>query len=131
MPLEPRTPTATAAVEDYAKAIYALSHDGRDTVSTTALADRLNVTAGSVSAMIKKLDERGLVERTRERTAAREDGAEAERQRENVNRGEQRGDDHDERSGHVRQLHGCFDGVVAVCGVGVSGGAQHSGHPMS
>jgi DtxR family Mn-dependent transcriptional regulator len=60
MPLEPRTPTQSAAVEDYAKAIYALSHDGRDTVSTTALAERLGVTPASASAMIKRLDEMGL-----------------------------------------------------------------------
>src|SRR3954468_7810171 len=60
MPLAPKTPTPTAAVEDYAKAIYALSHDGRDTVSTNALAERLHVTAASASAMIKRLDEMGL-----------------------------------------------------------------------
>ena len=60
MPLEPKTPTPTAAVEDYAKAIYALSHDGRDPVSTNALAERLAVTAGSASAMVKRLDEMGL-----------------------------------------------------------------------
>jgi DtxR family Mn-dependent transcriptional regulator len=60
MPLEPKTPTPTAAVEDYAKAIYALSHDGIDSVSTTALAERLGVTPASASAMIKRLDEMGL-----------------------------------------------------------------------
>jgi DtxR family Mn-dependent transcriptional regulator len=60
MPLEPKTPTQSAAVEDYAKAIYALSHEGRDTVSTTALAERLGVTPASASAMIKRLDEMGL-----------------------------------------------------------------------
>src|SRR5919199_1611242 len=60
MPLEPRTPAASAAVEDYAKAIYALSHEGRDSVSTTALAERLRVTPASASAMIKRLDEMGL-----------------------------------------------------------------------
>jgi DtxR family Mn-dependent transcriptional regulator len=60
MPLEPRTPTASAAVEDYAKAIYALSRDGREQVSTTALAERLHVTPASASAMVKRLDEMGL-----------------------------------------------------------------------
>jgi DtxR family Mn-dependent transcriptional regulator len=60
MPLEPRTPTASAAVEDYAKAIYALSNNGRVPVTTTALAERLRVTPGSASAMIKRLDEMGL-----------------------------------------------------------------------
>jgi DtxR family Mn-dependent transcriptional regulator len=60
MSLEPRTPTASAAVEDYAKAIYALSHDGREPVSTNALAERLGVTPASASAMVKRLDEIGL-----------------------------------------------------------------------
>jgi DtxR family transcriptional regulator, Mn-dependent transcriptional regulator len=50
------------AIEDYAKAIYALSVRGDGTVSTNALAERLGVTAASVSGMVKKLAERGLVE---------------------------------------------------------------------
>ena len=49
------------AIEDYAKAIYALSRRQPGAVSTTALAARLGVTPASVSAMIKKLDQRGLV----------------------------------------------------------------------
>ncbi|MDQ2623195.1 MAG: metal-dependent transcriptional regulator [Actinomycetota bacterium] len=53
----------TAAVEDYAKAIYSLTGWGPETASTNDLAERLGVKAGSVSAMIKKLDEAGLVER--------------------------------------------------------------------
>ncbi len=60
------TPTPalpTAAVEDYAKAIYSLTGWGPETASTNDLAERLGVKAGSVSAMIKKLDEAGLVER--------------------------------------------------------------------
>src|ERR671932_2871559 len=55
-----RAATATAAVEDYAKAIYALSHEGREAVSTTALAERLGVTPASASAMVKRLDDMGL-----------------------------------------------------------------------
>ena len=48
------------AVEDYAKAIYALQRrDGQ--VTTNALAERLGVTAGSVSGMVKRLDGLGLV----------------------------------------------------------------------
>ncbi|HEX7297419.1 MAG TPA: metal-dependent transcriptional regulator [Solirubrobacteraceae bacterium] len=48
------------AVENYAKAIYAIQ--GRDgTVSTNALAERLGVTAASASGMVKKLDGLGLV----------------------------------------------------------------------
>jgi DtxR family Mn-dependent transcriptional regulator len=52
------------AVEDYAKAIYALETSGREPVSTTALAERLNVTPGSVSAMVKKLHDHDLVTHT-------------------------------------------------------------------
>ncbi|HET9123948.1 MAG TPA: metal-dependent transcriptional regulator [Solirubrobacteraceae bacterium] len=53
----------SSAVEDYAKAIYALQArcDGAP-VSTNAIADRLRVTPGSVSAMVKRLGELGLVE---------------------------------------------------------------------
>jgi DtxR family Mn-dependent transcriptional regulator len=60
-PAEPAI--ASAAVEDYAKAIYSLTGWGPETASTNDLADKLGVKAGSVSAMIKKLDEAGLVER--------------------------------------------------------------------
>ncbi len=50
------------AVEDYAKAIYSLQlRAGGDAVSTNALAERCDVTAASVSAMMKKLAERGLI----------------------------------------------------------------------
>jgi DtxR family Mn-dependent transcriptional regulator len=56
LPLE-----VTSAVEDYAKAIYALEERGEGAVSTTALAERLGVTAGSASGMVKRLDEMGLV----------------------------------------------------------------------
>ena len=51
------------AIEDYAKAIYALQRrsDGAP-VATNDLAERLRVTPASVSAMLKRLDERGLVE---------------------------------------------------------------------
>ncbi|MDP8908744.1 MAG: metal-dependent transcriptional regulator [Chloroflexota bacterium] len=48
------------AIEDYTKAIYALARRGDGTVTTNALAERLGVTPGSVSAMLKKLAERGL-----------------------------------------------------------------------
>jgi DtxR family Mn-dependent transcriptional regulator len=54
--------TRTSAVEDYAKAIYALERRGSDAVSTNALAERLGVTPASASGMIKRLDELGLVE---------------------------------------------------------------------
>jgi DtxR family Mn-dependent transcriptional regulator len=51
----------SSAVEDYAKAIYALEHRGGDAVSTNALAERLGVTAASASGMVKRLGELGLV----------------------------------------------------------------------
>jgi len=49
------------AVQDYAKAIYSLSRRGQETVSTSALADRLGVSAASASAMAKRLAELGFV----------------------------------------------------------------------
>lgn len=54
----------TPAVEDYLKAIYQLSDAGA-AVSTSAIADRLGVAAGSVTGMLKRLSEAGLVEHTR------------------------------------------------------------------
>jgi len=51
------------AVENYTKAIHALQLRGAGPVTTNALAQRLGITASSVSAMFKKLDRLGLVER--------------------------------------------------------------------
>src|SRR5689334_8692622 len=51
----------SSAVEDYAKAIYALEQREGGAVSTNALAERMGVTAASASAMVKKLDGLGLV----------------------------------------------------------------------
>lgn len=58
---ERRSPHS-AAIEDYAKAIYVLAQrrDG-EPVGTSELADRLGVTPSSASAMLKRLDERGLL----------------------------------------------------------------------
>ena len=57
-----RTPIETSsAIEDYAKAIYSLEERGEGAVSTNALAERLGVTPGSASGMVKRLDEMGLV----------------------------------------------------------------------
>ena len=53
--------TVTSAVEDYAKAIYALETREDAAVSNNALAERLGVTAASASAMVKKLAGLGLV----------------------------------------------------------------------
>ena len=52
----------TPAIEDYAKAIYALELRDCEAVSTNALAERLGVTAASASGMVKRLGELGLVE---------------------------------------------------------------------
>jgi DtxR family Mn-dependent transcriptional regulator len=54
--------SVTSAVENYTKAIYALEHEGEGRVNNNALADRLGVTAGSASAMVKRLADLGLVE---------------------------------------------------------------------
>src|SRR3954452_341047 len=53
--------SVTSAVEDYAKAIYALETRCAGAVSTNAIADRLGVSAASASSMVKKLDGLGLV----------------------------------------------------------------------
>jgi DtxR family Mn-dependent transcriptional regulator len=52
----------STAIEDYAKAIYALERRGSETVTTNALAERMGVTAASASGMVKRLGELGLVE---------------------------------------------------------------------
>ena len=53
--------TLSRSVEDYLKAIYGLS-EGGDAASTSAIADVLDVQPASVTGMIKRLDESGLVE---------------------------------------------------------------------
>ena len=50
------------AVEDYSKAIFALqARGGGQPVTTNDLAERLGVTPASASAMVKRMDEHGLV----------------------------------------------------------------------
>jgi DtxR family transcriptional regulator, Mn-dependent transcriptional regulator len=56
-----RDATNSEAVEDYAKAIYTLALRTSDPVSTTALAERLGVSPGSVTAMLKRTGEMKLV----------------------------------------------------------------------
>src|ERR1700691_2388377 len=51
----------TPAIEDYSKAIFSLEARRDKPVSTNALAERLNITPGSVSAMLKRLDELGPI----------------------------------------------------------------------
>ncbi len=54
--------SVSASVQDYAKAVYALEVRAGAAVSTNDLAARLGVTPGSVSAMVRKLAEFGIVE---------------------------------------------------------------------
>jgi DtxR family Mn-dependent transcriptional regulator len=51
----------SSAVQDYAKAIYSLSAHSDQPVTTSALAERLDVSAASASAMVKRLANLGLV----------------------------------------------------------------------
>ncbi len=56
-------PEISSAVQDYAKAIYALQRRGAGgAVSTNDLAARLGVTPASASAMVRKLDDLDLVD---------------------------------------------------------------------
>jgi DtxR family transcriptional regulator, Mn-dependent transcriptional regulator len=50
------------AVEDYCKAIFTLEARAEEPVATNRLAERLALTPGSVSAMLKRLGEVGLIE---------------------------------------------------------------------
>ena len=52
----------SASVQDYAKAVYALETRRGGAVSTNELAARLGVTPASVSGMVRKLTEVGIVE---------------------------------------------------------------------
>ncbi|MDE3069099.1 MAG: metal-dependent transcriptional regulator [Acidobacteriota bacterium] len=54
--------TVSSSVQDYAKAVYALENREGGTVSTNDLAERLGVTPGSASGMVRKLAEQGLLE---------------------------------------------------------------------
>ena len=56
-----RTEPLTRSVEDYLKAVYHLAHTGKP-VSTSDLAEQLGLSAPSVSGMIRRLSEQGLLE---------------------------------------------------------------------
>src|SRR4051812_19384913 len=58
----PRAGSNTEAVEDYAKTIHALARRADGPVGTSALAERLGVSPGTVTAMLKRMAEMGLVE---------------------------------------------------------------------
>jgi DtxR family Mn-dependent transcriptional regulator len=51
------------AVQDYAKTIWSLAQRGEHPVSTSAIAERLDVSAASASAMVKRLETLGLATR--------------------------------------------------------------------
>jgi DtxR family Mn-dependent transcriptional regulator len=53
----------SAVMEDYIKAIYIIQEDTGERVGTSTLADYLDVTSPTVSSMLKKLEDRGLVDR--------------------------------------------------------------------
>jgi DtxR family Mn-dependent transcriptional regulator len=57
-----REATRSPAVEDYCKAIFTLESRAEEPVATNPLAERLGITPGSVSAMLKRLGELGLIE---------------------------------------------------------------------
>jgi DtxR family transcriptional regulator, Mn-dependent transcriptional regulator len=54
---------ASKAVQDYAKTIWSLGTRSDEPVSTSAIAERLDVSPASASAMVKRLESMGLVER--------------------------------------------------------------------
>lgn len=58
---DPAAPNSEA-VEDYAKALHTLATRTDGPVSTSALSERLGVSPGSVTAMLKRMDDLGLVE---------------------------------------------------------------------
>ena len=59
----------TVAAQDYLKSIYVLESSG-ERVTTSAIARRMGVSAPSATAMTKRLDELGLVERVPHRGVA-------------------------------------------------------------
>ncbi|HEX6229169.1 MAG TPA: metal-dependent transcriptional regulator [Solirubrobacterales bacterium] len=54
----------TEAIEDYVKAIYAISRRRKGPVQNGEIAERLGVTPATATAMLKRLDEIGLLEHT-------------------------------------------------------------------
>ncbi|WP_049942917.1 MULTISPECIES: metal-dependent transcriptional regulator [Haloarcula] len=53
----------SAKMEDYLKAIYRLERDGDPPIAPSTIAEMLDVTAPTVTSMVEKLADRGLVER--------------------------------------------------------------------
>jgi DtxR family Mn-dependent transcriptional regulator len=59
--------SVSPSVEDYAKAVCVLETRTGGAVSTNILAERLEITPGSASGMVRKLADQGLVEHERYR----------------------------------------------------------------
>jgi DtxR family transcriptional regulator, Mn-dependent transcriptional regulator len=68
--------TLTRSVEDYLKAIYRLSPEGRP-ASTSEIAHLLELSAPSVSGMVKRLSELGFLEHVPYKGVQLTDGAES------------------------------------------------------
>ena len=58
----PRREPGTEAIEDYAKAIYAIAQDRKGPVLNGEVAQRLGVTPATATSMLKRLDGLGLVD---------------------------------------------------------------------
>jgi DtxR family Mn-dependent transcriptional regulator len=63
MAVQTDTVEISTAVQDYSKAIWSIAQRGDEPVSTSAIADRLEVSPASASAMVKRLEALGLVTR--------------------------------------------------------------------
>ncbi|MFC4988837.1 metal-dependent transcriptional regulator [Saliphagus infecundisoli] len=50
-------------MEDYLKAIYRLQREREDRIKTSEIAEELSVTSPTVTSMVEKLEDRGLVDR--------------------------------------------------------------------
>lgn len=55
----------STAIEDYLKTIYVLGERSGETITTSLVAERMSVAASSVSGMVRKLRELGLVQHAR------------------------------------------------------------------
>jgi DtxR family transcriptional regulator, Mn-dependent transcriptional regulator len=58
----PRRDPSTEAIEDYAKAIYSISHEREGLVLNGEVAQRLGVTPATATSMLKRLADLGLVD---------------------------------------------------------------------
>ena len=62
IPSRPQRQPHTEAIEDYAKAIYAISAGREGPVTNGEVAERLKVTPATATSMLKRLDGLGLVD---------------------------------------------------------------------